>query len=86
MNSLLYGAGVGAGGAFLAGGSVGSGLSAVADATLTVAAAAAQQPDAGHACVLACGAVTVLSFPAGVTLTVATAALPMIWKDEHVCV
>lgn len=80
MNSLLYGAGVGAGGAFLTGGSVGSGLRAVTDATLTVSTAAAQHPNAGHACVLTCGAVTVLSFPAGITLTVTTAALPVIWN------
>lgn len=77
----LYGAGVGAGGALLARGSVGTWLRAVAHAALAVATAAAQHADAGHAHVRACGAVAVLALPAGVALTEATVALAMIWKE-----
>lgn len=78
MNSLFYSAGIGTGGAFLTGSSVGTRLSAMANPALTVTPAAAQQADAGHAGVCACGAVTVFSFPASITLAEATAALPMI--------
>lgn len=71
-------AGVGAGGAFLAGWSVGAGLRAVAHATLAGAASATQHADVGHAGVCARGAVTVLALPAGVALTEAAVAFPMI--------
>lgn len=75
---LLDGTGVGTGGTFLTGSSVSSGLSALTDATFTAASAAAQQTDVGHAGVGSGGAVTVFSFPAGVTLAEATVTLSMI--------
>lgn len=53
----------------------------MAHTALAVAAAAAQHADAGHAGVRARGAVAVLALPAGVTLTEATAALAVIWKE-----
>lgn len=62
-HSLLKGAGVGAGGALLAGVPVGAGLDAHAAAALTLATAAAQQPVAGHAGVRARGAVAVVAGP-----------------------
>lgn len=77
----LNSAGVGAGGALLARGSVGAGLRAVAHAALAVAASAAQHADAGHARVCARGTVAVLALPAGVTLAEATVALAVIWKE-----
>lgn len=75
---LLNGAGVGAGGALLARGSVGAWLRAVAHAALAVPASAAQHADAGHARVGARGAVAVLSLPAGVALAEAAVALAVI--------
>lgn len=78
---LLNGAGVGAGGALLARGSVGAWLRAVTHTALAVAASAAQHADAGHARVGARGAVAVLALPAGVALAEATVALAVICKD-----
>lgn len=79
LNTPLFdGAGVGAGGALLAGGSVGSGLGALTHPTLTAPAATAEEPDAGHAGVRARGAVTVLPLPARITLAETTVALPVI--------
>lgn len=71
-------AGVWTGGALFTGSSVGSRLSALTNPTLTAAAAAAQQADAGHAGVCAGGAVTVFTFPAGVTHAGSTVTLPVI--------
>lgn len=75
---LFYRAGIGAGGAFLAGRSVGAGLRAMAHATLTAAASATQHANGRHAGVCARGAVTVLTLPAGVALAEAAVALPVI--------
>lgn len=77
-NLLFYSAGIGTGGAFLAGSSVGTGLSTLTDPTLAVTPATAQQADAGHAGVYVSGAVAVFSFPASITLAEPTATLPMI--------
>lgn len=79
-HSLLKGAGVGAGGALLAGVPIGSGLDAHTAAALTLAPAAAQQPVAGHAGVRARGAVAVVASPVRVAQAVPTAALAMAWK------
>lgn len=67
-DSLLHGAGVGAGGALIAGGAVGPRLGALAAAAHALASAAAQQTQAGHAGVGAGGAVAVLSRPVRVAL------------------
>lgn len=75
---LFHGAGVRTGGTFLTGSPVGPWLGALTHPTLAGASSAAQQADAGHAGVRARGAVTVLAFPAGVTLADATAALSII--------
>lgn len=77
MALLLYGAGVGTGGAFLTGGSVGSGLSALTHPADTLAPAAAQQADAGHAGVDAGGAVALLPLPTGITVAGATVTAPV---------
>lgn len=53
----------------------------MAHAALAVAASAAEQADAGHAHVGACGAVAVVALPAGVTLAEATVALAVICKQ-----
>lgn len=79
---FFNGAGVRAGGAFLTGGSIGAGLGALTDSTLAVTPAAAQHADAGHAGVYDRAAVTVFTFPAGVTLAEPTAALSMIGTES----
>lgn len=61
--SLFDGAGVWAGGALLAGVSVGAGLGTLTAAAHAGAMATAHQPIAGHAGVSACGAVAVVSCP-----------------------
>lgn len=77
MNSLLYSTRIRACGALLTGVSIGAGLSALTNPAHTVTPAAAQQPYAGHAGVCAGGAVTVVSFPASITLAEPTATLPI---------
>lgn len=69
---LLHGAGVLAGGALVTCGSVGTGLGALTGPAHTLAPAAAQQAQVGHAGVSASGAVTVLTLPVWVTLAKAT--------------
>lgn len=64
-DSLLHGAGVGAGGTLVAGGAVGPRLCALAGPAHTLAPPTAQQTQAGHAGVGAPGAVAVLALPVG---------------------
>lgn len=61
--SLFDGAGIWAGGALLAGVSVGARLGALAAAAHAGAMATAHQPIVGHAGVSACGAVAVVACP-----------------------
>lgn len=65
---LLHGAGVRTGGALVARGSVGTRLGALAGPARTLAPAAAQQAQVGHAGVGASGAVTVVTLPVRRTL------------------
>lgn len=79
-DSLLHGAGVGAGGALVARGPVGAGLGALAGAAHTLAPSAAQQAQVGHASVGAPGAVAVVALPVGRTLAEATVAGAVAWE------
>lgn len=65
MDSLLHGAGVGAGGTLVAGGAVGPWLCALTGPANTLAPPAAQQTQVGHTGVGAPGAVAVLALPVG---------------------
>lgn len=65
VNSLLHGAGVGAGGTLVAGGSVGPWLCALTGPAHTLAPPTAQQTQVRHAGVGAARAVAVLALPVG---------------------
>ena len=74
---LFDGARVRARGAFLAGGSIGPDLCALALAAQAVSAPTAQHADGGHAGVHALGAVTVASVPVSIALAEAAVAYPV---------
>lgn len=80
--SLLHGAGVGAGGALVAGGPVGPRLRALAGPAHTLAPAAAQQAHAGHAGVGAPGAVAVVTLPVGGALAEAAVTDAVAWEER----
>lgn len=81
-HSLLHCAGIGAGGALVAGGPVGSRLGALAGPTHTLAPATTQQAKAGHTGVSTAGAVTVLPLPVRVTLAEPTVTGAVAWGGE----
>ena len=82
-HSLLHGTRVRACGAFVTGGSVGPGLSALAGPTHTLTTAATQQPKAGHAGVGTSGAVAVLPLPVGGALAEPAVAGTVSWRKEE---
>lgn len=88
-DSLLHGAGVRAGGTLVTRGPISTRLGALAGPAHTLAPAAAQQAQVGHAGVSASRAVAVLALPVWRTLTEATVTDAMAWKirkdiDSHI--
>lgn len=81
LGSLLQGAGIRAGGAFVAGGAVGPRLSALTAPTHTLTTTAAQQSQAGHTGVCTSRTIAVLPLPVWITLAKTTGTSAMTWNE-----